>query len=506
PTIGYRRMNIALLGHVDAGKTTLAKAISEVASTAAFNHAEGRENTVDLGYSSLTINDRRVVLIDCPGHAAMIRAVVAASSVIDGAVVVVSAVKGVETQTAEHLLLASLCCPARMIVVMTKEDVASKEQVESSEKSIRRAFKTLGVKLPTIMRVHLAEEKEEKRSEIIDRLRTAIEEMIEGGEELGPSSSSSLPSPLIAVDHCFSVKGKGSVLTGSVLNGEIKVGAEIEIGVTKERRKVKELQSWKEMRETITRGERVAMLVSSLQSPLSRCIVGPPGGLSPLTSVRGTVNIIPFFRFPIKDGAKVHISCGYETEMATVRFGREEEDGSFELLPVLSSPCTAFISLSRPLYSPLQSFYVASRLELQAKGCRFAFHGRLNAVENSEGTARFFSRQKREGEVERVHDRRTLIVKTLFKKETKQSLFTGMQVRLSTGSIGRLEGPFGASGKTRVALNESMKEDEKKKMEQGGVKVFLHLKKWLTDRSMTGYLPEKIEDEEEGEKEKGDSQ
>ncbi|GMR53252.1 hypothetical protein PMAYCL1PPCAC_23447, partial [Pristionchus mayeri] len=489
------RMNIALLGHVDAGKTTLARALTEIPSTAAFNHAECRENTIDLGYSSLRVGDQRVVLIDCPGHSALIRAVIAASSVIDGAIVVVSGVKGVESQTAEHLLLASLCCRSRIMVVMTKEDIATNEQMEAAEKSVKRAFKTLGVKeIPKMMRANLASE--ETKEEMMKRVKKNIEDMINcRGEDPSSSSSSSQPSPLIAIDHCFSLKGKGSVLTGNVLNGEIRVGSEVEIGVTKERRKVKELQSWKEGREKVVMGERVALLVSSLQSPISRCIIGPPGGLSALSSVRATVTMIPFFRMPIKDGAKMHISCGYEIEMATVRFGREEKDGSFELLSTLSCPCTAFLSFARPIFSPLSSFYVASRLELQAKGCRFAFHGVLSAVDTA--SPRFFSRQKREGEVERVHDARTLIVKNLMKKETKQSLFTGMEVRLSTGSIGKIEGPFGSSGKTRIAMKESVKKEEKKSIEGGGVKVYLYLKKWMGDRSMTGYLPEKLEEEDE---------
>lgn len=121
---------------------------------------------------------------------------------------------------------------------------------------------------------------EETKEEVVNRVKKLIQEMISREEEgmirerdqrsnpfPGPSTSSSaLPSPLIAIDHCFSVKGKGSVMTGSVLNGEIKwvgisllsqfilfrVGAEIEIGVTKERRKVKELQSWREGRDKVS--------------------------------------------------------------------------------------------------------------------------------------------------------------------------------------------------------------------------------------------------------------
>ncbi|GMT00352.1 hypothetical protein PENTCL1PPCAC_22526 [Pristionchus entomophagus] len=116
---------------------------------------------------------------------------------------------------------------------------------------------------------------------------------------------------------------------------------------------------------------------------------------------------------------------------------KKTDHWNFSLSSPLPLPLPVLPSSLWPIHLlPLGSFYVASRLELQAKGCRFSFHGHLTAIQSD--SPRFFSRQKREGEVERVHDSRTLIVKNLFKKETKQSLFTGMEVRLSCGSIGRL--------------------------------------------------------------------
>uniref|UniRef100_A0A0K0DBB4 Tr-type G domain-containing protein n=1 Tax=Angiostrongylus cantonensis TaxID=6313 RepID=A0A0K0DBB4_ANGCA len=132
-------LNVGVLGHVDSGKTTLTRALAEVASTAAFDkHADSseRRNTVDLGFSSLTVANRRLVLIDCPGHAGLIKAVLAASTVFDMALVVVNALSGIQPQTSEHLLLCSIICPERVIIVLNKIDLVKEEEVSITFLSI----------------------------------------------------------------------------------------------------------------------------------------------------------------------------------------------------------------------------------------------------------------------------------------------------------------------------------------------------------------------------------
>ncbi|VDO44393.1 unnamed protein product [Haemonchus placei] len=125
-------LNVGVLGHVDSGKTTLTRALAEMASTSAFDkHAEsgGRRNTLDLGFSSLTVAGRRLALVDCPGHAGLIKAVLAASTVFDMALVVVDASSGIQPQTSEHLLLCSIFCPNRVVIVLNKIDLVKKDEV-----------------------------------------------------------------------------------------------------------------------------------------------------------------------------------------------------------------------------------------------------------------------------------------------------------------------------------------------------------------------------------------
>uniref|UniRef100_A0A1I7XNK7 Tr-type G domain-containing protein n=1 Tax=Heterorhabditis bacteriophora TaxID=37862 RepID=A0A1I7XNK7_HETBA len=141
-------LNVGVLGHVDSGKTTLTKALADTASTASFDrHADrgGRYNTVDLGFSSLMVSARKLTLVDCPGHAGLIKAVLAASNVFDMALVVVDASCGIQPQTAEHLLLCSIFCPSNVIIVLNKIDLVPENQINTIVKKLRKTLKSVGI-------------------------------------------------------------------------------------------------------------------------------------------------------------------------------------------------------------------------------------------------------------------------------------------------------------------------------------------------------------------------
>ncbi|MGH0114727.1 UNVERIFIED_CONTAM: hypothetical protein FKN15_043654 [Acipenser sinensis] len=153
--------NIGVLGHIDSGKTSLAKALSTTASTAAFDknpQSKERGITLDLGFSSFTVDlpihlkeqcgqagyERlQVTLVDCPGHASLIRTIIGGAQIIDLMLLVVDVMKGVQTQTAECLVIGEMACP-RMVVVLNKTDLlpAAKRQ-GAIDKMSKRLHKTL---------------------------------------------------------------------------------------------------------------------------------------------------------------------------------------------------------------------------------------------------------------------------------------------------------------------------------------------------------------------------
>jgi selenocysteine-specific elongation factor len=154
-------INIGILGHIDSGKTSLAKRLSTIASTACFDknpQSKERGITLDLGFSAFYIvtpkylkekypdNARllnseiiQITLVDCPGHASLIRTVIAGASIIDSIVLVIDAVKGVQAQTAECIILAEILCD-KMIVALNKVDLVDDNEIANKVNKLKLAF------------------------------------------------------------------------------------------------------------------------------------------------------------------------------------------------------------------------------------------------------------------------------------------------------------------------------------------------------------------------------
>lgn len=135
-------LNVGILGHIDSGKTTLAKALSDVASTAAFDknpQSQTRGITLDLGFSSYmipmpehlkencTCEMLQYTLVDCPGHASLLKTIIGGAQIIDMMLLVIDATKGIQTQTAECLVICEITC-RKLMVIMNKIDLFEEEQ------------------------------------------------------------------------------------------------------------------------------------------------------------------------------------------------------------------------------------------------------------------------------------------------------------------------------------------------------------------------------------------
>ncbi|XP_073325121.1 selenocysteine-specific elongation factor [Pagrus major] len=514
--------NIGVLGHVDSGKTSLARALSSTASTAAFDkNPQSRERgiTLDLGFSSFTVDlpdhlrdsegqkqydSLQFTLVDCPGHASLIRTIIGGAQIIDLMMLVVDVVKGVQTQTAECLLIGELTCPC-MVVVLNKIDLLPPNKRQSAiEKMTKRLHKTLEntrfKECPVIAVAAKpggpeAPDTEEPHGvpELIELLKkqTYLPQRDPGGDLL------------MAVDHCFSIRGQGTVMTGTILQGSLAINDTVEIPALKVTKKIKSVQMFRKPVSGAMQGDRVGVCVTQFDPKLlERGVVCTPGSLRTLYAAVISVRKIGYFKGSLATRAKFHITVGHETVMAKVTFFGLPPVGASEppsdTKPPPPQPCSletpftfdreyfyqdeymtsqgeassgpdpdqwALLEFERPVTCPSLCLVIGSKLDtdIHANACRLAFQGRLlqgfedkGYAETSLPRLRIYKTKHKEGQVERVTDDYTVIGRSLFKKETNLQLFVGLKVTLSTGETGVIEGGFGQSGKFKIRVQEGL--------------------------------------------------
>ena len=363
-------INVGVLGHVDSGKTSLVKALSTLLSTAALDKSKQsrqRGMTLDLGFSCFFLDipahlqaqfpDKKklqITLVDCPGHASLIRTIIGGAQIIDMVLLVVDAVKGWQVQTTECLVLAELTSP-HLLVALNKADLfdeAQREaQLEAAKRLVQRRLRATRFANAPIVGVAACVGGEK------------VAAATKGDDEPVPSSSQQhhitsdtfqmehlvkvlkekLPIPrrtattgpfYFAIDHCFPIRGRGTVLTGTVLSGATSVNDTIEFPALALDRKVKSIQMFKRQVQTIQQGDRAGICVSNLDSKLlERGIAAAPGAVHLWKGALAVIRKVPYYTAgAIKGGAKFHISVGHATVMATVTFWGARELASLREL------------------------------------------------------------------------------------------------------------------------------------------------------------------------------
>ena len=234
--------NIGTIGHVDHGKTTLTAAITKVLSEAGFCDAvdfanidkapEERERgiTISTAHVEYETDKRHYAHVDCPGHADYVKNMITGAAQMDGAILVVNAADGPMPQTREHILLARQVGVPALVVYLNKVDqVDDEELLELVEMEIRELldlYEFPGDDVPIIAGSALAAlegRDDEIGKESILKLMSAVDEYI-------PQPDRPVDQPfLMPIEDVFSISGRGTVVTGRVETGIVKVGEEIEI-------------------------------------------------------------------------------------------------------------------------------------------------------------------------------------------------------------------------------------------------------------------------------------
>jgi elongation factor Tu len=247
-------INVGTIGHVDHGKTTLTAAITKTLSMkgwANFRAFDSIDNapeekargiTIAIAHVEYQTEKRHYAHVDCPGHADYIKNMITGAAQMDGAILVVSAPDGPMPQTREHILLARQVEVPAMVVFLNKVDMMDDEEllelVELELRELLSSYEFPGDEIP-IIRGSALQALESKSSDPTDEDYKAIWELMNAVDSYIPTPVREVDKPfLMPVEDVFSIKGRGTVATGRVERGKIKVNEEVEIVGLKETRKV----------------------------------------------------------------------------------------------------------------------------------------------------------------------------------------------------------------------------------------------------------------------------
>ncbi len=244
---------IGTAGHVDHGKSTLVKALTSIDPDRLPQEKE-REMTIDLGFAWLTLpSGREVSIVDVPGHERFIKNMLAGVGGIDLALLVVAADESVMPQTREHLAILDILRVKRGLVVVTKADLVDEEILELVKAEVEDTLVGTTFEGSPMVAVSAY------TGRGLDELQRLVDDMLDSTEE-----RRDLGRPRLPVDRCFTVAGFGTVVTGTLIDGTLSAGQEVELLLAGEKGRIRGLQSHRKKLDLADPGRRLAVNLSGI--------------------------------------------------------------------------------------------------------------------------------------------------------------------------------------------------------------------------------------------------
>jgi elongation factor Tu len=305
-------VNVGTIGHIDHGKSTLTAALS--ARSAVKNgqtpktYAEitkggtvrdaNKTVTIASSHTEYETATRHYAHVDCPGHADFVKNMITGAAQMDGAILVVSAADGVMPQTREHVLLARQVGVPHIVVFLNKVDLVDDPEllmlVEEEVRDLLKKYGFPGDKTPIVKgqsKLALENPKDDKACAPIDELFNAIDTFI-------PEPTREIDKPfLMSVEDVFSIKGRGTVATGRIDRGVVKVGDEVEIvGIRKDSKKsvITGVEMFQKTLDSGQAGDNVGALLRGVEKDdIERGqVICKPGSIKPHTKFKGEVYVL----------------------------------------------------------------------------------------------------------------------------------------------------------------------------------------------------------------------
>jgi elongation factor Tu len=301
-------VNVGTIGHIDHGKTTLTAAITKVLAKnnpkIQFRSFDSIDNAPEEKARGITIatahveyetKNRHYAHVDCPGHADYIKNMITGAAQMDGAILVVAATDGPMPQTREHILLARQVGVPAMVVFMNKCDAVDDPElldlVELEVRELLSSYQFPGDEIPIIRGSALQALNGEGDGE------KGINELMDAVDSYIPQPAREIDKPfLMPVEDIFSISGRGTVATGRIERGQVKVGEEVEIVGIKPTRKtvVTGVEMFKKLLDSGMAGDNVGLLLRGVErKEIERGqVISKPGSITPHTKFKAEVYVL----------------------------------------------------------------------------------------------------------------------------------------------------------------------------------------------------------------------
>ncbi|TPQ16664.1 elongation factor Tu [Streptomyces sporangiiformans] len=317
-------LNIGTMGHVDHGKTTLTAAITKVLAErgaggtqyVAFDRIDrapeeaARGITINIAHVEYETDTRHYAHIDMPGHADYVKNMVTGAAQLDGAILVVSALDGIMPQTAEHVLLARQVGVDHIVVALNKADAADEELTDLVELEVRELLSAHGYGGDSVPVVRVSGL---KALEGDPRWTGAIDALLDAVDTYVPMPERYLDAPfLLPVENVLTITGRGTVVTGAVERGTIKVGDRVEVLGAGVDTVVTGLETFGKPMAEAQAGDNVALLLRGVARDTVRRghVVAAPGSVVPSRRFSAQVYVLS----AREGGRTTPVSTGYRPQ------------------------------------------------------------------------------------------------------------------------------------------------------------------------------------------------
>ncbi len=296
-----KHLILGTAGHVDHGKTTLIKAMTGV-NTDRLKEEQERGLTIDLGFASLALpSGQQIGIVDVPGHEKFLKNMLAGASGVDIALLVVAADEGVMPQTREHLEILEILETRLGVVALTKCDMVEDDWLDIVQEDLEEYLKDTVFRNSKIVRVSAATG--QGIPELINEIDSLAEKAVQRNEQ-GPFR--------LPIDRVFTMTGFGTVVTGTLASGTIRLGDNVRILPQEIESRVRQIQVHGKKQEEAYAGSRVAVnLVGVEVSDIERgSVVLPPGYLEPTSILNARISVLKDSTRPLKNRMRIRMHIG----------------------------------------------------------------------------------------------------------------------------------------------------------------------------------------------------